>query len=157
MSYPPGPPGPQDADDPGPGDPRLPPDDSAEAESPGAPPPGYGHPAPQHGGPPPGFRPQGPRPTNTKATAALITGITTLVLAWCCGFGVLGAVAVVLGVKARSEVRDSRGMQEGDGIALAGIITGAAAIVIGVLVLVAIIVVIASGQGAYTEYYNDFS
>jgi hypothetical protein len=116
-----------------------------------------GLPGPPAGDPQPGYPAPGPRPTNTKATAALITGITTLVLSWCCGFGVLGAIAIVVGVKARSEIRDSQGAQEGDGLALAGIITGAVAVLIGVLVLIAIIAVIASGQAAYTDYYDQFN
>ncbi|HET6699280.1 MAG TPA: DUF4190 domain-containing protein [Nocardioidaceae bacterium] len=161
MSYPPGPPGPHDAEEPGPADAPRPPGEPGDGQPAGPPPPGYGAPGgypggPQQGapgqGPHPGY--PGPRPTNTKATAALITGITTLVLSWCCGAGVLGAIAIVLGVRARSEIRSSQGTQEGDGIALAGIITGAAAVVIGLLVLVAIVAVIASGQA---DYYNDFS
>jgi hypothetical protein len=126
---------------------------------PGAPPPppGYGPPGghaggPQQGGagdPHPGY--PGPPPTNTKATAALITGISTFLLSWCCGAGVLGAIAIVLGVKARAEIRDSQGAQEGDGIAIAGIVTGAVAVLVGLLVLVAIIAVIATGR------YSDFS
>lgn len=93
-----------------------------------------------------------PAPTNGKATAALITGITTLVLSWCCGFGVLGLVAVVLGVKGRSEIRRSGGTQAGDGIALAGIVTGTIALVVGLLVLVAVIGLMATGQAAFQEY-----
>lgn len=159
MSYPPGPAGPHDADEPGPGGTPRPPGGSPQGGQPaGGPPPGYGPPGGPTGGPeqggPPGY--PGPRPTNSKATAALITGISTLVLSWCCGAGVLGAIAIVLGVKARSEIRDSQGTQEGDGIALAGIITGAVAVLVGVLVLIAIVAVIASGQAAYTEYYNEF-
>lgn len=127
MSYPPGPPGPPGMSGPPAGDPQ------------------------------PGYPGPGPRPTNTKATAALITGITTLVLSWCCGLGVLGAIAIVLGVKARSEIRDSQGMQEGDGLALAGIITGGIAIVVGVLAIIAIVVAIASGQAAYMDYYDQFN
>lgn len=117
MSYPPGPP---------------------EPEQPG------------YGGPPPGY-PQ-TLPTNGKATAALITGITTLVLSWCCGLGILGVVAIVLGVQGRAEIRRSPDTQTGDGLALAGIITGAIAVVVGLLVLVLIAVVIFTGQASFTSY-----
>ncbi len=120
MSYPPGPPQPEQ--------------------------PGYG---PQYG-PPPGYAPV--LPTNTKATAALITGITTLVLSWCCGLGVFGLVAVVLGMKGRSEVRQSQGTQTGEGLALAGIITGAIAVVVGLLVIALIVVVFATGSATFTDY-----
>lgn len=123
MSYPPGPPQPEE--------------------------PGYGHPV---DGPPPGYAPV--LPTNNKATAALITGITTLVLSWCCGLGVLGVVAIVLGVKGRSEIRQSQGTQTGDGLALAGIVTGAVAVLVGLLVVALIIVVVASGSTAFTTSYD---
>jgi hypothetical protein len=95
-------------------------------------PPGYGHPT-----------------TNTKATASLVTGIATLVLSWCCGFGIAGVVPIVLGVKARNEIRASGGRQSGDGMALAGIITGACAIVLGVLLLALVIIAIATGTADY--------
>jgi hypothetical protein len=110
-------------------------------------PPYYGQQYPPYG--PPGYAgPQGP-PTNTKATAALITGISTLVLSWCCGFGLVGVVAIVLGARARQEVRDSNGQQTGDGLALGGIVTGAVAAVIGLASLVVIVVAILSGSGTF--------
>ena len=87
--------------------------------------------------------------TNGKATAALITGISSLVLSWCCGLGLVGIAAIVLGIKARSEIRASRGAQGGDGMAIAGIITGAIAIVIGLLALAVLFVLIASGTTDY--------
>ncbi|HET7533171.1 MAG TPA: DUF4190 domain-containing protein [Nocardioidaceae bacterium] len=104
------------------------------------PPPGYGY----------GYgygQPYGPvvAPTNRKATASLVTGIASLVLSWCCGLGLVGVVAVVLGVKARSEIRASGGTQQGEGLALSGIITGAVAAVLGLLILVVMIVAIAAG------------
>ena len=124
MSYPPGPPAPDQ--------------------------PGYG---PVPGATPPGYAPI--LPTNGKATAALITGITTLVLSWCCGLGVLGVVAVVLGIRGRAEVRASQGTQTGDGLALAGIITGAIAVVIGLVVIALIVVVVATGSAAFTGTTYD--
>jgi len=88
--------------------------------------------------PDPRFGPSGLPTTNAKATASLVVGIGSLVLSWCCGLGIVGVVAIVLGIKARSEIKYSRGTQEGDGMALGGIITGAIAVVLGVLVLVLI-------------------
>ncbi len=133
MSQPPGPPPPGE---PGSGD-------SGTS-------PGYGqlpHPPGQVPGPYSGYPVM--TPTNGKATTALIVGITTLVLSWCCGFGVLGLVAIVLGTKARSEIRRSEGRQSGEGVALAGIITGAIALVIGVLVIVALGALLSFGQTSY--------
>ena len=81
------------------------------------------------------FGPPGIARTSGKATAALITGVSSVVLSWCCGLGLAGLVAIVLGVKARREIRLSGGRLHGDGLALAGIVTGLVAVVLGVLVL----------------------
>lgn len=88
--------------------------------------------------------------TNGKATGSLITGIASLVFSWCCGLGLAGIVAIVLGMKARNEIRASGGTQDGDGMAVAGIITGAIAAVIGLLALVFLVLVIATGSAEYT-------
>lgn len=58
--------------------------------------------------------------TSGKATSALVLGILSLVL---CGL-FAGIPAIVLGVVARSEIRASAGRLDGDGLALAGIVTG---------------------------------
>lgn len=84
-------------------------------------------------------------PTNGKATAALVTGIASLILSWCCFLGLGGIVAIALGVRARKEIAASGGTQQGDGLALAGIITGAIGVVLGLLVLVLIVVALLSG------------
>ncbi len=106
-------------------------------------------PGPSYGAPYEGYGPHygAPvaRPTNGKATASLATGIGTLVLSWCCGLGLFGIVAIVLGVKARNEISASGGAQQGDGLALGGIITGAIAAVFGLLVLVLILVAVVAG------------
>lgn len=99
--------------------------------------PGYGW-APGYGVPPYPI-------TNGKATASLVTGITTLVLSWCCGFGLLGVVSIVLGFKARAEIRSSGGSQRGEGLALGGIVTGVIAVVFGALVLAFLIWAVSAG------------
>ena len=83
--------------------------------------------------------PATPSPANGKATAALVVGISTMLMSWCCGAGVLGVVAIVLGVRARSEIQASGGRQTGDGLAIAGIVTGAIAVVIGLAALALIV------------------
>jgi uncharacterized protein DUF4190 len=105
--------------------------------------PAYGQPAGYPGVGPYGFASP---PTNGKATAALWSGIALLVLSWCCGLGLVGIVPIVLGAKARSEIRTSNGQQGGAGIALAGIVTGAIAVVVGLLALVVVVVLIANGD-----------
>jgi hypothetical protein len=135
------------SDPPGPDDPWAPP--SAPAGQPAygydqGYPPGLGH----------GYSPYGPygyqRPTNGKAVAALWTGIAALVLTFCCGGGVLGIVPIVLGAKARGEIRRSGGQQGGDGMALAGIITGAVAVVLSLAVIALIVGLLASGVGSFS-------
>lgn len=107
--------------------------------------PAYGQPG-QYGYGQPGPYGYGyPSRTNGKATAALWTGIGSIVLAFCCGLGIIGVLPIVLGVKARNEIRATGGQQEGDGMALAGIITGAIALVLSLMVIVAIIVAFARG------------
>lgn len=102
------------------------------------------------GPPPPGWAPV--PVTNGKATAAMITGVSTLVLSWCCGLGVLGLVAVFLGLRARTEIRLAGGAQSGEGLAVAGIVTGILATLIGLLTVVVIVLVIATGQAAFMQY-----
>ncbi|MCB0907030.1 MAG: DUF4190 domain-containing protein [Nocardioidaceae bacterium] len=75
--------------------------------------------------------------TNGKAVGALVTGIIALLLSACCWGGLLGLVAIPLGVVARSEVKHSFGYQQGDGIALAGIITGAIGLALTVVFVIA--------------------
>ena len=112
MSYPPPPQGPNDPY--GQSDPNA----SGQGYPPGPPaqppygggyppqgPPGYGAPSPQSSG---------------KATTSLVLGIASVVV---CGL-FTGIPAIILGVKARREVRESNGQLGGEGLALGGIITG---------------------------------
>jgi peptidyl-prolyl cis-trans isomerase B (cyclophilin B) len=76
---------------------------------------------PQSGSPQASGQPQltAPMPQNTLALTSMILGI--------CGFitcGVTGIVAVILGHIARKQIRNSAVPQAGDGMALAGLITG---------------------------------
>ncbi|MDQ1385188.1 MAG: hypothetical protein QOG65_2567, partial [Actinomycetota bacterium] len=78
--------------------------------------------------PPPGLAPAS---TNGLATAALVLGA----VGWIpCGIGSL--VAIVLGFIARTQIRESRGRQGGDGLALAGIILGFIGVGIWLLLLI---------------------
>ena len=155
MSYPPPPPDPND--------PWTQPSQSYPAGDPyaggspytqptyGGPPaaygqPGYGYPA--YGAP---YNPYGQQPTNGKATAAMWTGIGSLVATFCCAAGIVGVVAVVLGFIARGEIRRSNGQQTGDGMALAGIITGAIAFVLGLVIVVFIVIAIASDPSTFDD------
>ena len=78
------------------------------------PPPGYG-PPPQYGyGPPPGYGPGWKRPTNGLAIASVVT----LVL--------FPPLSLVLGLVARKQIRQTG--EDGDGLALAGVIVGAVSV-----------------------------
>ncbi|MDX6300701.1 MAG: hypothetical protein QOF53_1915, partial [Nocardioidaceae bacterium] len=88
------------------------------------------------------------RRTSGKAVAALWTGIGLLVLSLC-GVGVFGIVPIVLGVKARREIRASSGQQTGDGMALAGVITGALAFVVSLALIVGVVLLLASGSASF--------
>ncbi|MFE2261371.1 DUF4190 domain-containing protein [Streptomyces griseosporeus] len=60
------------------------------------------------------------QPTNGKAIGSLVTGIVSLIVPF---VGIVtGPVAVVLAVKGRGEIR--RTGQRGDGMAIAGLVTG---------------------------------
>jgi hypothetical protein len=76
------------------------------------------------------------RKKSGKAIAALVLGILSLLAP----FGiVLGIIAIVLGSLARKEIQADAGL-EGDGMALAGIITGA----VGSVLFLVLIVIAAS-------------
>ena len=83
----------------------------------GPPPPGYGYPPP--------YPVYGP-PTNPMAIAALVCALT------------IAPVGLGLGIAARKQIR--RTGEQGDGLALAGIIIGG--IVTGIWVLVIVVLII---------------
>ncbi len=102
-----------------------------------------------YGGAPMGGQPlkQG-GPTNGKAIAALILGI-----AGCCVLPlILGIPALILGIMARKEIEASNGQQEGNGMAMAGIILGIISIIGGILYLIFMVFAIASVP---TECFTD--
>lgn len=104
---------------------------------------GYGRP---HGSP---YGPPQVTPTNGKATASLMTGVASLVLSWCPGLGIVGVVAIILGVRARNEIRTSGGTQQGEGLALGGMVTGAIAVGFGVLLLALIVIAVVTGNAHF--------
>lgn len=80
------------------------------------------------------YPPQMPprRPTNSMAIAALIMGIASLFTCQLVGIG-----AIICGNRARNEIRGSG--EEGDGMALAGIILGWVSLALVVLTLLALV------------------
>jgi hypothetical protein len=64
--------------------------------------------------------------TNTLAIISLVFGIISIPTACCYGCGVIFAiVAIITGLIARSQIKQSAGRQGGGGLALAGVIIGA--------------------------------
>ena len=79
-----------------------------------------------------GAGPLAERKKSGKAIGSLVCGIISLLL-----FGIiLGVVAVVLGVMARNEIKANPNL-DGDGLALAGIITGAIGAVLALVLIIA--------------------
>ena len=75
------------------------------------------------------------RETDGYAVASVITGVLGIPI-----------VPIVLGVVARNRIRDSGGMKDGNGLAIAGIILGAVQLVIwAVIILVVIGVAVGTG------------
>jgi hypothetical protein len=98
------------------------------------PPPGYGYPPP--GYPPPGYgRPYyyGPPPTNPMAIAALVVAF------------LMPPAAIFLGISARRQIR--RTGEQGDGLALTGIILGSISTGLFVLLIVFWLVVLGALTG----------
>lgn len=76
---------------------------------------------------------------NQKALAALILGLISIPLMFCCiGLGT-GIVSLVLGILGRKEIQSSGGTQTGDGMALAGIIIGIITIVVTIVMTVLVL------------------
>lgn len=71
-------------------------------------------------------------PKNGLGTAALITGILSIVLCWTLLFSIpLAIAAVITGVKGRAAA--AQGQATNDGVATAGLITGIVGAVLGVM------------------------
>ncbi|MGB7537995.1 MAG: DUF4190 domain-containing protein [Anaerolineales bacterium] len=91
--------------------------------------------------------------TNALAIASLILGIVSFPTAFCYGCGMIFAVAaIVIGLIARSQIKQSGGRQGGDGLALAGLILGsvvAALVIVGAvcyLLFLLIMILIPAGS-----------
>lgn len=88
------------------------------------------------------------RSTNGLAIAALVCGVAGFVTC------ITAIPAVIMGHIARKQIRESNGTQQGDGMALAGIITGYA--VLGLLVAYVIFVVVVANTTNDLNDTNNF-
>ncbi|MBI2705301.1 MAG: DUF4190 domain-containing protein [Actinobacteria bacterium] len=99
-------------------------------------PPAYGYPAAY------GYQPQRP---DKGATTALVLGIVAFFI---CGV-LLGPFAMIEGFKSRKRIRESNGLLTGDGMALAGVILGAVALGLNIVVIILEIVLITASSPSY--------
>ncbi|HEX5595012.1 MAG TPA: DUF4190 domain-containing protein [Micromonosporaceae bacterium] len=89
-------------------------------------------------------------PTNGMAIAAMVLGI--LGVLGLCGYGIggfIGIIGAILGHVARKQIRE-RG-ESGDGLALAGVITGWISTGIALLVTAAIVILVVIAANADTS------
>ncbi len=115
-------------------------------------PPSYGAPAGYQGQPPPGG--YGAQKKNGFGVAALVLGVLSLVFFWT-GIGglVFGGLALAFGILGRRRV--SRQQADNGGVALAGLITGALGLLLGLVIVIVAIVVFARGDfSSLTECSN---
>ncbi|HWU23490.1 MAG TPA: DUF4190 domain-containing protein [Nocardioides sp.] len=104
-------------------------------------------------GPPYGSQPYGgpplyqaPRPTNSLAMASMVTSVVAAVgTLLCCLPGLFGIAGAVMGHVAKGQIR-ARGDQ-GDGLALAGIIVGWVTAALSVVGIVVVVILIAHSSG----------
>ena len=110
---------------------------AAYGSAPGYPPPGYAPPAYAPAGhPPPGYHPQAwGRPTNTMAILALVMAF------------VFAPAGLILGIIARKQIRQTG--EDGDGLALAGIIVGGIATALFVLFLLFAVVAFSAASSSF--------
>lgn len=122
-----------------------------------------GQPHPYGAYPPPGYGPYPyvylQRRTNGMAIGAMVTALAGAVML--CFYGVpaliLGPLGAILGHVARRKIRESG--EEGDGMALTGIIVGWIATALGLLIIAAIVALIvfsAESPGYYREPAGAF-
>ncbi|MEV0454368.1 DUF4190 domain-containing protein [Catellatospora methionotrophica] len=117
-----------------------------------------GQPNPHGATPPPGYAPYPyvhlQRRTNGMAIGAMVTALAGAVMV--CFYGVpaliLGPVGAILGHVARRKIRQSG--EDGDGMALTGIIVGWIATALGLLVVAAIVALFVFAESS-PDYYTE--
>jgi Domain of unknown function (DUF4190) len=112
------------------------------------------HPGFQVPAPPP-FAPRGAYPPGstliapppTQGTNGMAVASLVLSILWIGGLGSL--VAVIFAFVARRQIRDSRGVQGGDGLAIAGLVIGLVGVVSTVLIAIALAIAASSFNGLH--------
>ena len=97
--------------------------------------------------PVPGYYPGMVRPTNGLAVASLVCGICSLLLMFTCWLGILAGVpAVICGHLSLGQLRRTGGVQQGRGMAIAGLVTGYLSIAATLASIVALVFVFVSAE-----------
>jgi hypothetical protein len=96
-----------------------------------------------------------PPPANGMATASMVLGIVGVCMFWSFGFGaLLGLLAVIFGFIGLGAAKSLPG-QLGRGKAIAGLATGAAALVLGVAFFVVIVIAASEAVDDLDENIGD--
>ncbi len=110
--------------------------------------------APSAAGPPPAFYPY-PQPvglpTSGKAIASMVLGIMSIIM-YFMGF-ILGPLAIGLWASSRSEIKQIPPTRKGQGMAVAGLVTGIIGTLLGLLVLVVIILALVMASSKQSIKY----
>jgi hypothetical protein len=90
--------------------------------------------------PPPAFGVPGPQTGNNGlAVASLVCGIASFPVLLFCFLGFIPAIlAVVFGFTSKRQIRQSGGVQGGDGMATAGIVLGFVCIAFSIILVIAV-------------------
>lgn len=91
--------------------------------------------------------PTGPQRTNSNATVSLIMGILSIVIC-----PLTAIVGLILGRKAKQEITASRGVEGGEGLATAGIVTSIVGLVFMGLGILAILAITFLGTASTTRF-----
>jgi hypothetical protein len=99
--------------------------------------------------PVPGYYPGMVRPTNGLAVASLVCGICSLLLMVTCWLGIFAGVpAVICGHLSLGQLRRSGALQQGRGMAIAGLVTGYLSCLATVAALVGLIFLFVTAEAA---------
>jgi len=86
------------------------------------------------------------KPTNGLAIASMVCGIIAFPTIFCYIGLFISIAAIIMGHIARKQIRESQGIQSGDGMALSGIIMGYIGAVLSLCYVILIFVVVKSGM-----------
>ena len=87
------------------------------------------------------------RPNAPGAVAALVCGLIGMFVC-----GLVGIPAIVMGGKAKREIRDSGGYYDGDGLATAGLVLGWISVGLTIVGIAIFVIVLSVGGFSATRY-----